>query len=221
MTKTNPTAADVAAAANRLGRHIETAQAEPLAAYLDQLVTWNRKMNLVGPGKWQAIFDTLVVDSLHLADFLPTLDLPDDPLTLDLGAGAGLPGIPLRALWQAGDYWLVEVRQKRALFMQSVVGKLRLPGTHVFHGRAEAVMDHLAETGRVRADLILSRAFMPWPKLLDFTRPMLSDTGTLVILANTPPPGADQLPAGWRLGDAMRYAVARGERFFWSLHPTG
>lgn len=214
MTTTNPSFPDVAAAAQRLGYHLTDAQAESLATYLDQLIKWNRKMNLVGRSTWRDVFDTLVVDSLHLAGFLAGLKLSDSPLTLDLGAGAGLPGIPLRALWQAGEYHLVEVREKRSLFMRSVLGKLRLPGTAVYHGKAEDVLEALdAPT----ADLILSRAFMPWEKLLEFTRPMLPSGGVIVILSNDPPPAENALPNGWLLTHSADYTAAKDRRYFWAL----
>lgn len=222
MADTHPTTDAVFEAARALGRSVQPGQAELLAAYLDQLVKWNRKMNLVGKSDWRTVFDTLVVDSLFLADFLAGLNLPDRPLSLDFGAGAGLPGIPLRVLWQQGDYWLVEVREKRATFMKSVLGRLRLPATNVFPGRAEDALDRLAQAGhQATADLILSRAFMPWPKLLDFIRPMLradaERAGTAVILANDPPPAESALPAGWRLADVASYPAAGGERYFWSF----
>ena len=226
MAKMKMTSAEILAAAKKTGRPIEPGQAELLAVYLDQLVKWNRKMNLVGPSDWKTVFDTLVVDSLFLADFLAGLKLADAPLCLDLGAGAGLPGIPLRTIWQDGEYWLVEVREKRTLFMRSVLGKLKLPGTDVFHGKAEDALGQLAESGKnenATADLILSRAFMPWPKLLDFIRPMLcfddTHTGTAVILANTPPPSESELADGWIMTNVASYSAAGKERFFWSIKP--
>jgi 16S rRNA (guanine527-N7)-methyltransferase len=221
MADTNPTTDAVLDAARALGRSVEPEQGALLAAYLDQLVKWNRKMNLVGKSDWRSVFDTLVVDSLFLADFLAGMNLPDRPLCLDFGAGAGLPGIPLRVLWQQGDYWLVEVREKRATFMKSVLGRLRLPATNVFAGRAEDALERLAQAGhQATADLILSRAFMPWPALLDFVRPMLRPRGTVVILANTPPPDEAELPPGWSLGDVASYPAAGKTRYFWSLRPA-
>lgn len=218
MPNTNPTSDQVLAAANKLSRQLTEEQAVSLAGYLDQLIKWNKKMNLVGKSDWQTVFNTLVVDSLFLADFLEGLKLADKPLSLDLGAGAGLPGIPLRALWQDGDYWLVEVREKRSLFMRSVLGKLQLPGTNVFHGKAEEALSRLNDAGHdSTADLILSRAFMPWPKLLDFVHDMLHEDGTLVILSNDPAPKQSELPQGWQLGDVASYPAAKTERFFWSL----
>ncbi len=224
MADTIPTPASVLDAARALGRPVTPDQAATLAAYLDLLIKWNRKMNLVGKSDWRTVLDTLVVDSLFLADFLAGLGLPEKPLCLDLGAGAGLPGIPLRALWNNGDYWLVEVREKRTLFMKSVLGRLGLPDTNVFHGRAEDALERLGKTGHhATADLILSRAFMPWPRLLDFIRPMLRTdpdrSGVAVILANDPPPDQADLPEGWLFGDVAAYPAAGNERYFWALKP--
>ena len=215
-----PTAQDVLDAASALGRPVTEEQAERLAIYLGQLVVWNRKMNLVGKADWGAVFNTLAVDSLHLADFLESCDL-SDPVSLDLGAGAGLPGIPLRCLWDAGDYWLVEVREKRTLFMRSVLGRMGLARTQVHRGRAEESLAHLEKQGvRTPADLVLSRAFMPWRELLPFVRPLLTDGGTLVVLSNEQPPEADALPDGWLLARSMSYAAADFTRFFWALTPA-
>ncbi|MCJ2166068.1 MULTISPECIES: RsmG family class I SAM-dependent methyltransferase [unclassified Pseudodesulfovibrio] len=222
MANASPTNVEIFVAAKKLGRAVETDQAELLAGYLGQLVKWNRKMNLVGPSDWRTVFDTLVVDSLFLADFLAGLKLADRPLCLDFGAGAGLPGIPLRMIWQEGDYWLVELREKRAMFMKSILGRLNLSGTNVFHGRAEEVLGRLKKNGaEATADLILSRAFMPWEKLLDFIHPMLrrdpDRIGVAVILSNDPPPDTAVIPEGWELGDVASYPAAGSERYFWSL----
>ncbi len=222
MANVSPSYKDVLVAAERLGRPVNADQAELLAVYLGQLIKWNKKMNLVGKSDWRSVFNTLVVDSLFLADFMNGLALGDKPLCLDFGAGAGLPGIPLRTLWQEGDYWLVELREKRALFMGSVLSKLKLPGTNVFRGRAEEALERLEKRGaEATADLILSRAFMPWPKLLDFIQPMLRKdedrAGIAVILSNDPPPDESELPEGWVLGDVASYPAAGVERYFWSL----
>lgn len=218
MAQTILSAKHLRAEAVKLDRPVLKEQSKLLTAYLEQLIKWNKKMNLVGKSDWITVFKTLVVDSLHLADFLADNGLDKAGLTLDLGAGAGLPGIPLRCLWQEGEYQLVEVREKRTLFMRSVVGKLQLPGTHVFHGRAEDVIDHLEkEMPGIRADLILSRAFMPWLKLLDFVRPMLAEGGSLVVLANGPAPSEEEMPEGWQVAGESEYKAGGKRRCFWHI----
>ncbi len=209
------------AEAVKLGRPVSKEESALLTAYMEQLVKWNKKMNLVGKSDWITVFKTLVVDSLHLADFLVESKLNKSALTLDLGAGAGLPGIPLRCLWQEGEYQLVEIREKRTLFMRSVVGKLKLPGTHVFHGKAEHVIGQLEEkTPGIRANLILSRAFMPWLKLLDFIEPMLAQGGSLIILANGPAPSEEEMPEGWQVSSQSEYRAAGKRRCFWLITRT-
>jgi len=178
-----------------------------LAQYLALLTKWNKAMNLVGTRSWEETLDTLIVDSFHLADFLPGLGLPAQPVCFDLGAGAGLPGIPLRLLWRDGEYTLVETREKRALFMQTVLAAVDLGQTTVFRGRAE---DFFLQSGR--ADLIISRAFMPWRELLDFVSGPLAPEGRIVFLTLAPAP--DDLPAPWKLTAQTVYSVGT-KRYFW------
>ena len=181
-----------------------------LAEYLALLTKWNKAMNLVGTRSWEETLDTLIVDSFHLADFLPSLGLPAQPVCFDLGAGAGLPGIPLRLLWRDGEYTLVEIREKRALFMRTVLAAVDLGRTAVFQGKAE---DFFRQSEH--ADLIVSRAFMPWRELLEFISDALAPDGRTVFLTLTPAPA--ELPAPWRLAAETEYAVAGTKRYFWCL----
>jgi 16S rRNA (guanine527-N7)-methyltransferase len=201
----SPDASQVAAAAARLGRALTDEQAGLLAAYLGLLVKWNSRMNLVGPSAWPEILETLVQDSWHLADLLETLD-PQPAETLDLGAGAGLPGIPLRVFWTSGDYWLVEPRQKRALFMEQAAAHMRLPRTRVVCARMEAL-----PPARRRAGLVVSRAFMPWKKLLAEVRGFLAPGGRVLVMGNEAP---DEAVDGYALERVVEYAVAGKKRYF-------
>jgi 16S rRNA (guanine527-N7)-methyltransferase len=200
-----PDAAKVAAAAARLGRTLTEDQAGLLAVYLGLLVKWNSRMNLVGPSGWPEILETLIQDSWHLADLLAGLD-PQPSETLDLGAGAGLPGIPLRVFWAAGDYWLVEPRQKRALFMEQAVAHMRLQRTKVICGRMEALPGK-----RRQAGLIVSRAFMPWRKLLAEVRGYLAPQGRVLVMSNET---SDETVDGYAVECVREYAVAGGKRYF-------
>lgn len=225
MVEININATDILGAASKAGRKIKdnpahdegfkaaADQARVLAYYLTLLVKWNKSMNLVGPQSWEQIFHSLIIDSLHLADFLDKLDLPASPVTLDLGAGAGLPGIPLRSLWQAGDYRLVESREKRCIFMRTALRMMKLPRTDVFQGRAEKI-----PAENLPADLILSKAFMPWKELLDFVKPMLAGQGKIVILSNDPAPTEQDLEnSGYVLEDSMEYMAGDKIHYFWCL----
>jgi len=227
-----PAPGEVSGEAKRAGFKLAPEQAVALAQYITLLLKWNRAMNLVGRADWPGVFRDLAADSLHLAEFLKGLALPPQPLTLDLGAGAGLPGIPLRVLWPEGDYVLVEVREKRAIFLAQTVAAMKLARTFVQHGRAEVALAGLAGLGlsqpRERADLVLSRAFMPWPKLLPLAAELLAPTtgqgaGRLVVLANEPPPSAAALAetgGGFALEASQDYPASGKTRYFWSLIPA-
>ena len=181
-----------------------------LALYLGMLEKWNRVMNLVGRASWRGILDTLIVDSLHLAGFIRGLPLPAAPLCRDLGAGAGLPGIPLRILWREGSYALIEAREKRALFLKTVLASCPLPGVSVFQGRAEAFM-----AANPPAHLTVSRAFMPWEEVLALIAPHTEPGGLCVFLTLAPLP--QNLPEGWRALSEHAYAVGNDTRYFWAL----
>lgn len=187
---------------------------EPLAhlrAYLELLVKWNAAMNLVGVSSWEEILDSLVADSFHLAEFLPALRLPASPLSLDIGAGAGLPGIPLRMLWRDGSYTLIEAREKRALFLRTVLAGMDLGDTRVFHGRAEAFFREAHHP----ADFIVSRAFMPWRDMLAFINEALAPGGRVAFLANTPAP--EDLPEPWKLLAQTAYTANNTRRHLWGI----
>lgn len=193
---------------------LSSAQVDDLEVYLDLLLKWNRRMNLVGKSDREQVRESLLVDSLFLADFLRRRPLVDTARIFDLGAGAGLPGIPLRVLWQDGTYVLVEVRQKRCVFMRTALAQLRPERTVVFEGRAENAAEYYAQ-----AELVLSRAFMPWPKLLPFVEPLLAQGGRLVVLSNDPAPDSESLPQGWQLLRQADYPAAGHTRYFWELAP--
>lgn len=181
-----------------------------MTAYLALLMQWNKVMNLVGTRQWQDTFRTLIIDSLYLADVFRNLNLQENstlpPETWDMGAGAGLPGIPLRMLWQEGSYWMVEAREKRALFLSTVLARTPLPGTRVYSGRVEAFMN-ASQSGPKAvprlADCVVSRAFMPWEQVLDLVRPHLRLHGQVVLLLRehiNPPPD-------WRVSQHVTYQV--------------
>ena len=192
---------------------LDSTSLELLALYISELLIWNAKINLVGKQDWNSAYHHLIKDSLYLAGLLSRLDLPQDPLSLDLGAGAGLPGIPLRLVWTSGEYYLVEPRQKRGLFLHHAVRTLALPRTHVRICRAEVLQIP-------PADLILSRAMCPWPQLLSLARTLLSDQGRVVVFSNQTWNSDHICPQGWALHFQEGYPVTNREhRYFWVFSP--
>lgn len=220
--QTPPSPDEVGKACEKLGFSFSSAQGsgsqitapetwlEDLTAYLAMVQKWNKVMNLVGPSSWQSVLSTLIIDSFHLSGCIAKLPLPEHPVCRDLGAGAGLPGIPLRILWQQGVYSLVEVREKRSLFLKTFLAARPLPGVDVFQGRAEDFM-----ASRPHADLTVSRAFLPWEQVLALIDPYTDAQAFCIFLTLTPPPS--QLPQNWRVFDEFKYTAGKDTRFFWIL----
>lgn len=203
-----------------LGFRLPPAAVTGLTVYLNMLQKWSAVMNLVGPRTWQPMVRTLIVDSLHLDRFLRDAVSQCGPQIWDFGAGAGLPGIPLRMVWQHGEYHMVDVREKRTMFMQMVLARHPLSGTFVHRARVE---DFMAD--RAPADMLVSRAFMPWPELLSLLEGRIRQGGHVIVLANEPAPDHDRpdaahgrpLPSGWDLTAQYVYEVEGSARYFWAL----
>ncbi len=203
------------------------AAAPGLARYVTLLGAWGRKMNLVGVLEPERLTRELVADSLHLAALLLSRETPPAVRSLDLGAGAGLPGLPLRLFWKAGFYELVEVRLKRVSFMRYAVAELAALGqgesgglgpVSVTHGKAEDALAAARAVGG--ADLVVGRAFMPWPAYLALAAQGLGPGGRAVVMATGAPPAPDdpRLPPGFTLedvGSLAAYETAAGSRWFW------
>lgn len=168
-------------------------------------------MNLVGPFSWNRILTELIADSWHLADFLDELPLSENLRSFDLGAGAGLPGIPLRCFWTNGEYYLVEPREKRSVFMRHALRVLELPKTFVLQSGYEQISPHL-----LPADIILSRAFCPWKEFLEIAFSLLKKGGRAIVLASEiKPVGYDDFV--WQFETACSYRVRKKEQAFWSF----
>ena len=200
--------AAVAASLVSLGFSLPGNAVAGIRTYLELLMKWNKAMNLVGAPTWQTALEDLVLDSLHLSAFLSVLNIPEHPECWDIGAGAGIPGIPLRLVWQNGAYTMIEVREKRVLFMRTALATLRLPRTSVFGGRAETFFEKAGA-----ADVILSRAFMPWEKMLSFVERHVAASGRVIFLTLAAPP--ECVPSGWQVERDYAYKSGKKQRRFW------
>lgn len=180
----------------------------PLAAYACLLLGWNAKTNLVGARDPATLLDDLVADSIPLAELLGRLALPESPKTLDLGSGAGIPAIPLRLLWSKGGMTLVERREKRAAFLRLAVRKAGLTGVEVFQGEAKEALKRAAPV-----DCVISRAFMPPKRLLDFVAPHLALGGFVVFLA----PKTETAHPDFETAGDVAYAAGDKSRIVWAV----
>src|SRR5687768_17678994 len=105
-----------------LGRSLAREQVDQFLKYLELLVKWQKVQRLVGSVEPQSIVDDLLLDSLLFVRVLP----PGIRTLMDLGSGAGLPGLPLAIVLPETDITLVEARQKRSSFLSTAVRELHL-----------------------------------------------------------------------------------------------
>jgi 16S rRNA (guanine527-N7)-methyltransferase len=153
-----------------------------LHRYADLLATVGIERGLVGPREQDRIWDRHVLNSAAMTPLLPRAGS-----VLDVGSGAGLPGVPLALARPDLSFVLLEPLLRRATFLQEVVAELGLTNVRVRRARAEEV------AGDERADAVVSRAVAPLPKLLGWCLPLTAPGGT--VLAMKGDRGADELAA--------------------------
>lgn len=171
--------ARVAAALAAAGIEVGAAALAALTGYLNLLIRWNRVYNLTGVRDPDELIGRHLVESLALAPVLRGSTI------VDVGTGAGLPGIPLAIVAPERRFLLVESRAKRVRFLRHVVGSLGLANVEVRQSRAE----HLRPERPF--DTVLARAVAPPAELLALTR-HLAARGTRLVL-----PTAARLESEW------------------------
>lgn len=188
----------------------EAGAAARLARYVALLARWNRVYNLTAVREPRAMVARHVLDSLAIAPWL------QGPTVLDVGSGAGLPGIPLAVTHPALHFHLLDSSGKRTRFMTQMLAELELTNVDVVRARVEDYRP-AAPFATVTA-----RAFAPLPRLLALTGRFCADGGRLLAMQSESAAGAMTLPAGWRLVGSHRLRVPglAGERRLLYLAPA-
>jgi 16S rRNA (guanine527-N7)-methyltransferase len=165
------------------GRDPSETERASFRAYLALILQWGRAQRLTGVTGPRAVARDLLADSLL---FLPLL--PQDRASLvDIGAGAGVPGIPLAIVEPGLSVALLEARAKRVSFLRAVVRELGLGSVEVLEGRAETLTRERPGL-QGRFDVAVARAVTGPEALWDLARPYLKPGGRLV--ASGPPYGS-------------------------------
>jgi 16S rRNA (guanine527-N7)-methyltransferase len=143
--------------------------------FLDSLQHWNRRINLT------AITDRREGLEKHLLDSLSVLPLlQGDEKVLDLGSGAGLPGIPLKIANSKMQLWSVDAVQKKIAFQRQVARLLSLTDFHPIHARMEELIQDENWLGHF--DVVVARAVSSLPALLGWGLPLLRPGGRLIAM---------------------------------------
>jgi 16S rRNA (guanine527-N7)-methyltransferase len=137
---------------HELGLSLVKVQIDQFMIYLTQLLQWNKVTNLT------SITDPYEIVSKHFIDSLTALaamNFPDHAVVIDVGTGAGFPGIPLKIVRNDLRLVLVEPTQKKCSFLSSVVGLLKLENVTVFAGPLQR---YIAQAESLQGDVIVIRA---------------------------------------------------------------
>ena len=160
----------------QLGIELTAQQSEQFERYRQELLDWNTRVNLT------AITDPEEVLIRHFLDSLSLLIAYDEPQTrlLDIGAGAGFPGLPLKIVRPAWQVVLLEATGKKVTFLQHITEMLQLKDVIAVHGRAE----ELARKPEYRAkfDVVTARAVAALPTLLEYAAPYCHVGGQIILL---------------------------------------
>lgn len=154
---------------------IDQKQQEQLEAYYDLLIEWNSFMNLTGITEYEEVLVKHFLDSLALfreKSYKAKLSL------LDMGTGAGFPGIPLKIVYPDIKVTLVDSLNKRIKFLDEVISKLELHDIIAIHARAEELARK--EEYREQYDMVVSRAVARTVSLAEFCIPYVKVGGYFI-----------------------------------------
>jgi len=147
---------------------------EHFKTYLTVLLEWNEKMNLTGIKDPEDIWHKHFLDSLTVLEAIPQTARR----IIDIGTGAGFPGLPLAIVRPDLEIVLLEATGKKVKFLEHVIQTLELKNVTAIHGRAELVSKE--KQHRERFDVVLARAVAMLPIVAGYALPFLKKGGVLV-----------------------------------------
>jgi 16S rRNA (guanine527-N7)-methyltransferase len=155
---------------NALHIPINNEMISKLLAFIYLIEKWNKAYNLT------AIRHRKDMVNLHLLDSLAILPYLEGERIMDVGTGAGLPGIPLAICRPDITFHLIDSNAKKTRFVQQAILELKLSNVHVTHSRIE---EFILESN---FDMVLTRAFASLPEIIDLTKHVLGEKGALLCM---------------------------------------
>jgi 16S rRNA (guanine527-N7)-methyltransferase len=168
----------LSAGAQQLGISLSTRQVEQFEVYYRELVEWNGKLNLTSISGYEEVQTKHFLDSLTVIMGIKPEDRTRPVSVIDIGTGAGFPGLPLKIALPDIRLVLLEATIKKTKFLDSLIKKLDLRDVEIRAARAE---DIAHDTGyRERFDYVLSRAVASLPALVELSLPFCATGGRCI-----------------------------------------
>jgi 16S rRNA (guanine527-N7)-methyltransferase len=152
-----------------------------IATYIDLLLRWNARMNLTSVRDPEEIVARHFGESFFLARHVLDCGHGQDLHCIDIGSGAGFPGLPIKIYSPQAHLTLIESQHRKAIFLREVIRALSLTDAEVFAGRAEDLAPETAHTG----DLVTMRAVERFEEVLPAAGRLVRGgnySGTLALL---------------------------------------
>ena len=150
-------------------------QIEQFIRYYEMLIEWNKLMNLTGITEYEDVINKHFIDSLSL---VKATDIAGISSVIDIGTGAGFPGIPLKIAFPHLNIVLLDSLNKRINFLNAVIEELGLENIRTIHGRAEEFAQK--EEYRECFDLCVSRAVANLSSLTEYCLPYVKEGGKFI-----------------------------------------
>lgn len=158
-----------------LGIDLTEKQIQQFISYYEKLVEWNEMMNLTAITEYDEVMKKHFIDSMTL---IKAFDVNQSASVIDVGTGAGFPGLVLKIAFPNLKITLLDSLNKRIQFLNEVIGNLGLDGVETIHGRAE----DFAKPGKLREkyDLCVSRAVANLSTLSEYCLPFVKEKGLFI-----------------------------------------
>ncbi|MCF6807559.1 16S rRNA (guanine(527)-N(7))-methyltransferase RsmG [Thiotrichales bacterium 19S9-12] len=165
----------IEAAINSLGLKATLNQIDKFKQYIDLLEKWNKAYNLSAIRNKAQMYPYHLYDSLVIAPYIKNKQV------IDVGSGAGLPGIPLAVLFPEKSFTLLDSNIKKSRFQRQVALELQLENIEIIHSRVE---EHIPSE---QYDYVISRAFSSLAQMYQWCNHLIKDNGLFLAMKGQSP----------------------------------